>query len=75
VWYGVPWSVHGSWRGDALMHHSDRSDKDEIRVAVVKAQSRFIITERGVGYSFSAPAEILLSVCTDHSLRERTHAS
>jgi hypothetical protein len=49
------------------MHHSDRSDKDEIRVAVL-SQFRFIITESGVGYSFSStpassrPGEVLAGI-------------
>jgi hypothetical protein len=28
MWCGALWSVHGSWCDDALLHHSDRSDKD-----------------------------------------------
>jgi len=37
MWYGALWSAHGSWCGDALLHHSDRSDSNNPQTPFARA--------------------------------------
>jgi hypothetical protein len=37
MWYGALWSAHGSWCGDALLHHSDGSDSNNPQTPFARA--------------------------------------